>query len=327
MSSMQQSEPVDACGVRGVCPAAGSPGACGIRIASVGRIPAPHAQPAMAMPDACRRAGAGATPPAAASNAVRSHGHPPSSRSHPVNRWRDCRADATGLPFSFSYAAFLLAHRGWPGETGDAQHRRAGDRSRRRSPAGRDRLLQRLPAAHRDRPRRYARGAEGERPDATRRSTKRGSAWIGGACPRPTKTRLLAHVRQLASAGGSRPRGSTRCSAAATSAAAQRCLGFASPARRPFTRRGSRSRPARPDADDKHRRARQIAGADPDAGIIMDQATALRNDAQEPRPRARRLATRAPARSAARRCRTAGIDTALALARGAANDSHWPPGL
>jgi soluble lytic murein transglycosylase len=230
-----------------------------------------------------------------------------------IDRWNALR-QSDSLPFS-SYASFLLSHRGWPGET--AMRRAAEQRSEAVSPAEALRFFTVLPpltaAGHAQMA--FALQASG-RADEARQAAKR--AWTAGVMPVELEQRLLGAFGSALTADDHDKRLDVLLSNGdATSAA--RALSWAPPARRALyeTRLALQNRAS----DAASRLAALDAASRRDGGLLLDQAIWLRATNQ---PAAARglLASRGrldrPLAGPARY-----LDTALALARGAANDRNW----
>ncbi|WP_303542028.1 lytic transglycosylase domain-containing protein [Sphingomonas natans] len=193
-----------------------------------------------------------------------------------IGTWNRLR-QSDGLPFA-DYANFLLAHRGWPGETAT---RRAAERAilpdqtdprmvvafltafPPQTGAGRVRLAEALAAT----------GRTGEAQIAAT------AAWVGGALSADDEARLTGRF-----GAGFTPtdqdRRMERLLWSGATSAAQRQLALVSPARQPLygARLAYQTRAATADT--------AISGADRDPGYAIDRANWLRNSAQSPAMRA-----------------------------------------
>jgi soluble lytic murein transglycosylase len=230
-----------------------------------------------------------------------------------IDRWNALR-QSDSLPFS-SYASFLVSHRGWPGET--AMRRAAEQRSEGVSPSEALRFFTVFPpltaAGHAQLA--FALQASG-RADEARQAAKR--AWTTGVMPVALEQRLLGAFGGALTADDHDKRMDVLLSNGDSTSAA-RALSWAPAARRPLyeTRLALQNRAA----DAASRLAALDSASRRDGGLLLDQAIWLRATNQ---PAAARglLAARArldrPLASPARY-----LDTALALARGAANDRNW----
>ena len=232
-----------------------------------------------------------------------------------IDRWNALR-QSDSLPFS-SYASFLLSHRGWPGEA--AMRRAAEQRLSQESayPADVQRFFAafppRTPAGHAALA--FALQASGRNEEARAEARR---AWTGGVLPLDVEQRVLAtfgsaftpddHDRRMEVLLGN-----------GDNQSAGRTLMWAPMAKRPLyeARLALQNRAA--DANDRVNALDSVARRDP--GLILDQARWL-NDTTQPAAARQLLATRArferPPVNAAR-----WLDTALSLARGAANDRNW----
>jgi soluble lytic murein transglycosylase len=232
-----------------------------------------------------------------------------------IDRWNSLR-QSDALPFS-AYATFLIAHRGWPGEA--AMRRTAEQRVALEavSPGEVLRFFAAFPpltpAGHASQA--FALQSTG-RADEARQAARR--AWTAGAMPLEVEQRLLAafggsftpddHDGRMEALLGN-----------GDSQSAARALIWAPAAKRALFEARLALQTRAPDAYDR------VAALDPalrrDGGLLIDQAIWLRNGSQSAAARVL-LASRArferPVVNAARY-----LDTALTLARGAANDSQW----
>jgi soluble lytic murein transglycosylase len=250
-----------------------------------------------------------ASPPAASAYAM------PPELSSAVAQWNSLR-QTDSLPFS-SYAAFLLTHRGWPGE---AAMRRTAEKAigiDSSSPSAVVAFFAAFPpltlAGHARQA--IALQAVG-RIDEARVAARK--AWTGGSLSTADESRLLT----LFSAVFAPEDHDRRIDALISSgdiAGAQRMMPLASPARRALfdTRLALRMR-----APDATARLAQIGpGFEGDSGLLLDRANWLRNSGQALAAR-QLLANRPPLTS-----RPANpekwLDTMLTLAREAGNDRQW----
>ncbi|PZU09615.1 MAG: lytic transglycosylase [Sphingomonas sp.] len=193
-----------------------------------------------------------------------------------INSWNTLR-QSDRLPFG-DYAAFLLAHRGWPGEAG---LRRAAERAIQpdatdpamvvsfltafppQTGAGKARLAEALAAT--------GRAAEAQ--------TAATAAWVSGALSPDDEARLSAKFGAGFTPADQDRRMERLLWSGATSSA-QRQLALVSPARQPLygARLAFQTRAANADT--------AVSGADRDPGYAIDRANWLRNTAQSPTMRA-----------------------------------------
>jgi len=232
-----------------------------------------------------------------------------------IERWSALR-QTDSLPFS-SYSSFLLSHRGWPGEA--AMRRAAEQRSATEavSPSEALRFFTVFPpltaAGHAQMA--FALQAGG-RADEARAAARR--AWTSGVMPVELEQRLLGAFGSSFTASDHDQRMDVLLGNGDSQSAA-RALAWASPVRRPLFQARLALQTRAPDA------ASQAAALDSasrrDGGLLLDQAVWLRATNQPAAARSL-LASRArldrPLASPARY-----LDTALTLARGAANDNQW----
>jgi soluble lytic murein transglycosylase len=232
-----------------------------------------------------------------------------------LDRWNALR-QTDSLPFE-AYAAFLLGHRGWPGE---AAMRRTAEQKAGQADASAAEVLRFFAAYPPATPGGHAAFAfalqAGGRFAEARDEAR--AAWTVGAMPVDVEQRLFGafgngftaedHDRRLEALLGN---GDTQSAA--------RGLAYASPARRALyaTRLALQTRA--PDANDRVNALDPAARRDP--GLLFDQVVWLKNGNQIAAARAM-LAARPtfdhPIASPGRY-----LNTALALARGAAADSNW----
>lgn len=221
-------------------------------------------------------AGMGTTPPPPASTIA-----PIPAQVDPlwgaIESWNRLR-QSDRLPFG-DYAAFLLAHRGWPGEVA---LRRAAERQIQpdttdprmivsfltafppQTGAGRVRLAEALAATG--------------QADAARSAAA--AAWTAGALSADDEARLTAKFGSGFTSAEQDQRMERLLWSGATSAA-QRQLALASPARQPLYAARIALQTRAPEAA-----TLSIAGADRDAGYVNDRANWLRNTSQSPAMRA-----------------------------------------
>lgn len=233
-----------------------------------------------------------------------------------IDRWNALR-QTDSLPFS-SYATFLLSHRGWPGEAG--MRRAAEQRLSQEAayPADVQRYFAafppQTPGGHAALA--FALQTSGRGEEAREEAR---AAWTGGVLPLDVEQRVLAafgngfsqddHDRRMEMLLGN-----------GDSQSAARTLMWAPMAKRALYEARLALQNRAPDASD--RMTALDAAARRDGGLILDQAIWLRNSGQ-PAAARQLLASRAPLdRPLANAARW--LDTALILARGAANDSNWP---
>jgi soluble lytic murein transglycosylase len=240
---------------------------------------------------------------------------PPSSpMAASVAQWNSLR-QSDALPFS-SYASFLARHRGWPGE---AAMRRSAERRLALEPTSPSEVARFFSLYPPLTPGGHAQHAfalqAGGRGDEARAAARR--AWTGGVLPQADEQRLLAAFGSGFSAQDHEVRMEVLLGGGDSQSAA-RTLMWAPAQKRTLyeTRLALQTRAA--DA------ASRLGTLDPaarrDAGLIVDQAVWLRNTGQSAAAR-QALAGSAFDRPPAGVARW--LDTALTLARGAANDSQW----
>ena len=232
-----------------------------------------------------------------------------------IARW-DALRQSDSLPFS-AYATFLAGHRGWPGE---AAMRRAAEQRVALEPIPPGEVLRFFsafppltPAGHTAQA--FALQSTG-RPEEARAAARR--AWTAGVLPLDVEQRLLAafggsfggddHDRRMEVLLGN-----------GDSQSAARTLMWAPAARRSLYEARLALQTRAPDAYER------VAALDPafrrDGGLLIDQAIWLRNTSQSAAAReliGSRGRLERPAVNPARY-----LDTALTLARGAANDRQW----
>jgi len=239
---------------------------------------------------------------------------PTSAIAASIAQWNSLR-QSDSLPFS-AYAGFLMRHRGWPGESA---MRRSAERRLATEPAPASEIA-RFFAVHPPlTPGGHAQHAfalqAGGRADEARAAARR--AWTGGVIPQADEQRLIAMFGGSLSPQDHERRMEVLLSNGDTQSAA-RAMMWAPAARRSLYEARLALQARAPDA------ASRLGLLDPaarrDAGLIVDQATWLRNTGQS--AAARQLlagsAFDAPPVGVAR-----WLDTALTLARGAANDGQW----
>ena len=239
---------------------------------------------------------------------------PSSAIASSVARWHSLR-QSDSHPFS-AYAAFLVTHPGWPGETA---MRRSAERQAAQgaNPGEAIRFFERHPpltaAGHAALA--FALQASGRGDEA--RSAAR-AAWTAGVMPVEVEQRLIgAFSSALAPADHDRRMDVLLANGDTQSAG--RTLAWASPARRPLYEARLALQARAPDA---RSRVDALAGAhDGDPGLIIDKATYLRNSgdslgARQLLARPRRL-TGQPANP------EKFMESVVAVARGAVNDRQW----
>jgi len=239
----------------------------------------------------------------------------PSGIASDIDRWNALR-QTDSLPFS-SYASFLLSHRGWPGEA--AMRRAAEQRLSQESayPADVQRFFAayppQTPGGHAALA--FALLASGRLIDAREEARQ---AWTGGVLPLDVEQRLLAtfgsaltpedHDRRMEMLLGN-----------GDNQSAARTLIWAPIAKRPLYEARLALQTRAPDANEKVNALDSAARRD--AGLLLDQARWL-NATGQPAAARQLLAQRAPLeRPPLNPARW--LDTALDLARGAANDRNW----
>ena len=232
-----------------------------------------------------------------------------------IDRWNALR-QTDSLPFS-SYASFLLSHRGWPGEA--AMRRAAEQRLSQESayPAEVQSFFAafppQTPTGHAALA--FALMASGRLVEAREEARR---AWTGGVLPLDVEQRLLAtfgsaftpddHDRRMEVLLGN-----------GDNQSAGRTLMWAPMAKRALYEARLALQNRAPDANDRVNALDGTARRDP--GLLLDQARWL-NDTGQPAAARQALALRGrfdrPPINPAR-----WLDTALSLARGAANDRNW----
>jgi peptidoglycan lytic transglycosylase len=232
-----------------------------------------------------------------------------------IERWSALR-QSDSLPFS-AYAGFLVGHRGWPGE---AAMRRAAEQRVALEAISPGEVLRFFssfppltPAGHAYQAFALQSAGRGEEARAAARR-----AWTAGVLPLDVEQRLLA-----AFGGGFTPDDHDRRMEVllgnGDNQSAARTLIWAPAAKRPLFEARLALQTRAPDAYDR------VGALDPalrrDGGLLIDQAIWLRGGNQGAAAR-ELLASRGrfdrPVVNPARY-----LDTALVLARGAANDGRW----
>lgn len=243
---------------------------------------------------------------------------PSASANDPLNatlsEWKRLQ-QSDNWPFS-DYANFLLAHPGWPGETS----RQAAAETALDSGASMpglvvrffERFAPRTAAGHL----RYAEAlaVSGRRAEADEHARR---AWRMGVLRPNDEARLTGAFLSALTPGDHDTRMDMLLWAGATSAA-QRQIGFVSPARRPIFDARLAYRTRAVDADARGASARAIARND--AGLLADRATWLRDTGQSPASR-QSLANR-PVLAAAPGDLEKWYEVLLTAARGAAADGQ-----
>ncbi|MGQ0558229.1 MAG: lytic transglycosylase domain-containing protein [Sphingosinicella sp.] len=231
-----------------------------------------------------------------------------------MSRWHSLRQNDS-FPFE-SYAQFLNSHRGWPGENAI---RRVAERRIQpdSSPAEIVRFFQAYPPLTASGQARHAFAllALG-RPQEARAAAR--AAWNAGVMPLEDEQRLLGqfgdeldsdvHDRRL-----------EQLLADGDTASAQRSIGWALPARRPFFEARLALQTRAPDAT---QRLFALGGAGSgDPGLLIDRVRWLRSSGD---PLAARLLLAQPRRlTAPARNPARFMETLVTIARAAANDRQW----
>ena len=228
-------------------------------------------------------------------------------------QWRGV-SNTSQLPFD-SYAGFLLAHPGWPGEP--ALRRAAEQHAGEASPGNAVQYFARFPAQTNAGRVAQARAllATG---DARGAADAARAAWRTGGLAAADEGFVLASFGSQLTPADHAARADALLWAGQTSAAA-RVLPYLSPARRPVFGARVAFRSNAPDAPDLSASTATLYADD--AGYVADRATWLRNVHAEPSARAwlaqpRRL-TAPPGDPEAY------LEVLLATARGAAADGQW----
>lgn len=232
-----------------------------------------------------------------------------------IARWNSLR-QSDGMPFA-AYASFLTSHRGWPGETA---MRRAAERQivpgetssadvvrffrtfEPLTPAGKARHA-------------FALLTEGQ-VDAARAQAR--EAWTAGVLPAEDEQRLLGAFGGSLSPADHDRRMEVLLANGDTQSAA-RMLAWASPAKRPIYEARLALQTRAPDARSRGMAVTEAAAGDP--GFLIDRAGWLRENGDT--PAARQLLAQ-PRQLASQPSNPAKfMETAFAMARGAANDRQW----
>jgi soluble lytic murein transglycosylase len=229
--------------------------------------------------------------------------------------WTSLR-QSDSLPFS-SYASFLARNRGWPGEDGmrrSAERRLAVEAV---SPGEVTRYFAALPPLTATGHAQYAFALQASGQAEQARAEAK-LAWIGGSLNPTEEQRIIAGFPGALVAADHDQRMDMLLSSGDT-AGALRNLAWSSPARRSLyeTRMALQSRA--PDAST--RLAALDAAARNDGGLILDQAIWLRATSQP--AAARQMLANRPTLDRPIANPQRWLDTALTLARGAANDRNW----
>jgi len=232
-----------------------------------------------------------------------------------IERWNMLR-QSDSLPFS-AYANFLIGHRGWPGEAG--MRRAAEQRAAIEAVAPGDvlRFFSNFPptsaAGHASQA--FALQSSG-RAEEARAAARR--AWTAGVMPPELEQRLLAAFGASLTADDHDRRMDVLLGNGDNQSAA-RTLMWAPAGKRALYEARLALQTRAPDAYDR------VAALDPslrrDGGLLIDQAIWLRNSSRSAAAReliASRGRLERPVTNPARY-----LDTALTLARGAANDRQW----
>jgi len=239
----------------------------------------------------------------------------PDALAEAVLRWDRLR-QSDGYPFT-DYSSFLIEHPGWPGETA---MRRAAEKAinvASYSPSEVVRFFTALPPLTNTGQARYAEAlfAMGQ-PDRARDAARK--AWTGGVLSAEDEARLLGRFGSVLTPVEHDQRMETLLWQRAT-AAAQRQILFASPARRPLYEARLAMQARNTDAPLKVSALGSAASAD--AGYLVDRARYLRDTGASLQARQLFATTRrldAPPFDPEK-----WLDTLLVFARGAANDSQW----
>lgn len=232
-----------------------------------------------------------------------------------IDRWNVLR-QSDSLPFS-SYASFLLSHRDWPGEAG--MRRAAEQRLSQEAayPADVQRFFAAFPpqtpagqAALA-----FALQASGRSEEARGEARL---AWTGGVLPLDVEQRLLATFGSVFTPADHELRMEVLLGNRDNQSAA-RTLMWAPMAKRALYEARLALQARAPDANERVNAL--DAASRRDGGLILDRAIWL-NATTQPAAARQLLASRAPFdRPPANPARW--LDTALSLARGAANDRNW----
>lgn len=277
-------------------------------VAAVASTMTPHAM-TMIAPLAFQSTAAVPTPPPAPTAYTLSQ-----TIGQTLARWNSLR-QTDNLPFT-SYASFLRAHPGWPGETA---MRKTAERAidSMSSPSEIVAYFKAMPPLTNLGHARYAFAllATG-RPDEAREEAR--AAWHGGTLPLPDEQKLLTSFASALTPQDHDQRMEMLLSQHDI-AAARRTLPYASAARRPIYDARLAMQTQAPDASAKL--SALGASAANDAGVLMDQANWLRNTGQSLSARAllarKHTLTTRPADP------EEWFETMLTMARGAANDNQW----
>ncbi|WP_284734403.1 lytic transglycosylase domain-containing protein [Sphingosinicella terrae] len=253
--------------------------------------------------------------PVAAAVAAQAAPGPSSAIASSIERWRSLRGN-DNLPFS-SYASFLVAHRGWPGESA---LRRVAERQSAEpgvSSAEAIRFFQAFPPLTATGHAGHAFALlSGGRPDEARNAAR--AAWTAGVLPVAVEQRMLG-----AFGGALTPQDHDRRMDAlldnGDTQSAQRTLAWVSPARRPLYEARLALQARAPDAASRVAALGSAGAGDP--GLLIDRAKWMRETgnsmgARELLAQPRRLTT-APANPEKY------MEALVTIARGAANDRQW----
>jgi soluble lytic murein transglycosylase len=232
-----------------------------------------------------------------------------------VDRWNALR-QSDALPFS-AYAAFLTSHRGWPGEAG---MRRAAEQRLSQEivyPADVQRFFAAFPPQTPGGHAAFAFALQASGRSEQARAEAR-LAWTGGVLPVDVEQRVLATFGSAFAPADHDLRMEVLLGNGDNQSAA-RALMWASMAKRALYEARLALQTRAPGANDR------VNALDPaarrDGGLILDQARWL-NDTGQPAAARQLLASRPPLdRPLANPARW--LDTALNLARGAANDRNY----
>ncbi len=231
-----------------------------------------------------------------------------------IARWNSLR-QSDSLPFS-SYAAFLVRHRGWPGETA---MRRTAEKAIDPDSASASEVVSYFRAHPPLTPTGHAKHAfallASGRGDEAREAARK--AWAGGVLARPDEERLLARFGGALGQADHDARMETLLANGDTQSAA-RTLPFATAAQRPLFEARLALQTRAPDAAAKLAALGSFPGH---AGLLMDRANWLRAGGQS--LAARQLLAQPRQLTARPADPESWFETLLVFARGAANDHQW----
>ncbi|MBU3077436.1 lytic transglycosylase domain-containing protein [Sphingomonas quercus] len=233
-----------------------------------------------------------------------------------VGEWNRLR-QSDALPFS-DYAAFLIAHPGWPGETALRRAAEKAIRVDQEQPAQVIALFQRMPPLSGVGHARYADAlmATGRAEEA--RGEAR-AAWTGGGLPAEEEARVQSRYGAAFTAEDQDKR-MERLLWDRAAGAASRQLAFVSAARQPLYAARLAMQMRSPQADSLAEALRPAADRDP--GFELDRAMWLRDTARSPEARAY-LARSGVVYDGLPFDPEKWLEGMLTIARGAAADSQW----